>query len=212
MESFMTADPRGRAPAAQPLSPQEFDVIYDQHKAAIFRFICHLTPDLTEAEDLFQDLWLRVVRNLPEQPNRQNLKPWLITIVLNLHRDSLRKKRVRRLFLLGGSKYDLPETDVTGEPSAVNPSLSDPAFRAEQAVLQRKISRAVSRLPERQRRIFILKEVEGYRQAEIAAILGIPVGTVKSLLHRAVKRLQGDLAAHNPGRERVKCDVKILSV
>ncbi len=208
----MAPDPRERPPAAQPVSPQEFDVIYDQHKADIFRFICHLTSDRTEAEDLFQDLWLRVVRYLPEQPNRQNLKPWLITIVLNLHRDSLRKKRVRRLFLLSGFKHDLSETAAMAEPSAVNPSVSDPAFRAEQAALQMNISRAIGRLPERQRCIFILKEIEGYRQAEIAEILNIPVGTVKSLLHRAVRRLQGELAAHNPGGERVKCDVKILSV
>jgi RNA polymerase sigma-70 factor (ECF subfamily) len=212
MESFMAPDPRGSASAAPPVSPQEFDVIYDQYKADIFRFICHLTQDRTEAEDLFQDVWLRVVRYLPQQPNRQELKPWLITIVLNLHRDGLRKKRVRRLFLLGGSKHGLPEAAGTGEASAANPSRFDPALRAEQAVLQRNISQAIGRLPERQRRIFILKEVEGYRQSEIAAILDMPVGTVKSLLHRAVKRLQGDLAALNPGGERVKCDVKILSV
>ncbi len=208
----MAPDPRGRAPAARPASPQEFDLIYDRYKADIFRFICHLTQDRTEAEDLFQDVWLRVVRHLPEQPNRQDLKPWLITIVLNLHRDGLRKKRVRRLFFWGASKPSLAEASGTGETSAVNPALFDPAVRAEQAALQRSLSQAIGRLPERQRRVFVLKEIEGYRQTDIAAILDMPVGTVKSLLYRAVKRLQRELAAHNPGGERVKCDVKILSV
>ncbi len=208
----MAPELKEAASAARPVPSQEFDLIYDRYKADIFRFACHLTRDRTEAEDLFQDVWLRVARHLPEQPDRQDLKPWLTTIVLNLHRDGLRKKRVRRLFFLGGSKHTSAEAAGMGETSGVSPSLFDPAVRTEQAALQRSIGQAIGRLPERQRRVFILKEVEGWRQADIAATLDMPVGTVKSLLHRAVKRLQRELAAHNPGGERVKCDAKILSV
>jgi RNA polymerase sigma-70 factor (ECF subfamily) len=89
---------------------------------------------------------------------------------------------------------------------------SDPALRAERAAAWRNINRAMAGLPEKQRRVFVLKEVEGFQQAEIARMLGIPVGTVKSLLHRAVKRLQRELTVLNPGGKRVKCDAKILSV
>jgi DNA-directed RNA polymerase specialized sigma24 family protein len=74
----------------------EFDAAYDRYKADIFRFIFHLTGNRAEAEDLFQETWLRLVRHGPLRPGGQDLKPWLLTIVLNLHRDALRRKRVRR--------------------------------------------------------------------------------------------------------------------
>lgn len=79
-------------------------------------------------------------------------------------------------------------------------------------MLRLKISQAIAKLPEKQHRVFVFKEIEGLGQAEIAALMKVPLGTVKSLLHRAVKKLQGDLAAYNPQVERVKCDAKILSV
>ena len=56
------------------------------------------------------------------------------------------------------------------------------------------ITQALAKLPDRQRRVFILKEIEGFKHTEIGEILGVPVGTTKSLMYRAVKRLQKDLS------------------
>jgi len=199
---------RNFAPEADRPAAADFDQIYDQHKDDIFGFAYHLTGDRAEAEDLFQEVWLRVAGHLSECPGPAALKPWLLTIAVNLHRDALRKKRVRRLFFLSKAR------ERTGQASAgaeeVDPS--DPAAKAEEATLNRQIGRAVSALPDRQRRVFLLKEVEGLKQAEIAGVLGVPVGTVKSLMHRAVRRLQKDLADCRPGLEKVKCAVKMLSV
>jgi RNA polymerase sigma-70 factor (ECF subfamily) len=191
------------------LSSQEFDEIYDQYKTDIFYFICHLTHDRTEADDMFQEVWLRVIRHKPPQEKTQDLKLWLLTVVLNLHRDMLRKKRVRRLFFLS-RKREESRDDGRLEVSAQ--SSYDPAYRSEQLALQRDIDIAIAKLPEKQRRIFVLKEMGGFQQAEISSILGIPLGTVKSLMHRAVKALQKELVSYNSKRGRVKCDVRILSV
>lgn len=60
------------------------------------------------------------------------------------------------------------------------------------------ISQAMADLPGRQRLVFVLKEIEGFKHSEISEILGLPVGTIKSLMHRAVKRLQRDLWAYSP--------------
>ena len=187
----------------------EFDAAYDRYKTDIFRFIFHLTGNRAEAEDLFQETWLRVVRHGPPRPAGQNLKPWLLTIVLNLHRDALRRKQTRRLFLLRHYNREQPDSSSSG---AYTPPSTEPARAAEQAWLRRDIDQAIAGLPEKQRCVFLLSEFEGLRQTEIAGIMGIPVGTVKSLLYRAVKKLQRDLAAHNPKAERIKCDAKILSV
>jgi RNA polymerase sigma-70 factor (ECF subfamily) len=187
----------------------EFDEIYDKYKSDVFRFAYYLTQDRGEAEDMFQEVWLRVVRYLPRREIRQDLKPWLLTVVLNLHRDLLRKKRVRRMFFLDRTKREIVEASLNDKPDV---SLSDPARRAERAAKLRNINQAIARLPESQRRVFVLKEIEGLRQAEIAGLLGIPLGTVKSLMHRAVKRLQRELTAYNSKGEKLKCAAKILSV
>jgi RNA polymerase sigma-70 factor (ECF subfamily) len=199
---------RGPAPSGGP-APAEFDEIYDMHKDDIYRFALHLNPNRAEAEDLFQEVWLRVAGHLRERPEAAKLKPWLLTIAVNLHRDALRKKRVRRLFFLSRAGA-AASGSVPPEPFSSEPE--DPAQLAEQAVLRRRIDQAVAGLPERQRQIFLLREVEGLRQAEIAGVLGMPVGTVKSLMHRAVRRLQKELADCHPELEKVKCDVRMLSV
>jgi RNA polymerase sigma-70 factor (ECF subfamily) len=187
----------------------EFEAAYDLYKADIFRFVFHLTGNRAEAEDLFQETWLRVVRHGQLRPAGPDLKPWLLTIVLNLHRDALRRKRVRRMFRL--RNYHQEQRDYSRSDGYAPPS-TEPARVTERAWLQRDIEQAIAGLPQKQRRVFLLSEFEGLRQTEIAGVMGIPVGTVKSLLYRAVKRLQRDLAAHNPKAEKIKCDAKILSV
>ena len=209
MECSVETDRRKCTLFAESLSPQEFDAFYDHYKTDVYHFILHLTQNRAEAEDIFQEVWLRVIKHFPNQEYRQKLKPWLITIALNLHRDRLRKRRIRRLFLLNKGRQGRLEAAYSETPASVS---SDPSYSVERLTLQQNINKAIARLPEKQRRIFVLKEIEGLPQAEIAGILGIPIGTVKSLMHRAVKALQRELAAHNPKGERVKCDVRILSV
>jgi RNA polymerase sigma-70 factor (ECF subfamily) len=191
------------------MSPQEFDTIYESYKADIFRFLCYLVKDREEAEDIFQEVWLRVIRHGPPREEIQNLKPWLLTVVLNLHRDLLRKKRLRSFFLLSWKREEGRRARAA---EGLAPLSTDPVYRSEQVFLQRNIHEAIAKLPERQRRIFLLKEVEGYQQAEIASAMGIPVGTVKSLMHRAVKSLRRELAANASKGVSVKCDAKMLSV
>jgi RNA polymerase sigma-70 factor (ECF subfamily) len=191
------------------MTPQQFDEIYDRYRADVFRFLFCLTRDRAEAEDLFQEVWLRIVRHGPPRPDKEDLKPWLLTIVLNLHRDMLRKKRVRRLFMVRRHGLEKTQSAQSEQQSLLS---ADPARLSEQAALRRDIDQALAMLPDKQRRVFLLSEVEGLRQTEVASILEVPLGTVKSLLYRAVKRLQRELAAHNPKGERMKCDAKMLSV
>lgn len=195
---------------AEMTSQPVFDELYDKYKNAVFSFSCYLTQNPGEAEDLFQDAWLRVVKHLPEKVDMKSIKAWIFTIVTNLYRDELRRRRIRRLFLF--QKSGTPDLEEAKFPAFASSSVSDPAEIANQAETRKEIARAIARLPERQRRVFVLKEIAGFQQAEISDILGIPIGTVKSLIHRAVKRLQRELSSYNPKGERAKCDAKILSV
>jgi len=194
---------------AESLSPRAFDVIYGEHKAAVYRLACALTDDPRDAEDLFQETWLRAVRAGREEGCPGDVRSWLFTIASNLHRDNLRKKKVRRFFSLERSRA------MTGERSDADAGWDSPGTAqrdvAARTDFQVCLRRALSKLPARQREVFVLKDVEGYKHEEIGRMLGIPEATVRTLLHRAVKSLQKDLAAFDPkagrgGPERKRTD------
>jgi len=172
-----------------------FDDLYEKYQNAVFGFAYYLTQNRTDAEDLFQEAWLRIAKKLPGEVNMQSIKAWIFTVVANLHRDELRKKRIRRLFFsqkaMSLEKENTMFPILPGKPISVN---SDEAYQAD---IGRDIARAMARLPDRQRRVFVLKEMAEFKQAEISDILGIPLGTVKSLMHRAVTRLRRELSKYH---------------
>lgn len=193
-----------------PVTPPDFDEVFLEFQSHVFRFSWHLTQSQSDAEELFQDTWLRAVQGFPKEFDRKRFKAWLFTVAANIHRDNLRKKRIRRLFLLEKTKASkLDQGFQAYMLGGKSPSL---AREAENADLGRALAEAMAKLPERQRRVFVLKELEGFKYTEISEIYDLPVGTVKSLLHRAVRRLRHELSAYNPTKERWPCNAKTLSV
>jgi RNA polymerase sigma-70 factor (ECF subfamily) len=189
---------------------EEFDDLYKEYRSAVYSFACYLTQNSGEAEDLFQDTWLRVVHHLPKKVERTSARAWIFTITANLHKDALRKKRIRRAFFLQKASRSTP--DEEGSAFLFGSSIPNETNGANRVDMKRDITQAMAQLPEQQRGIFALREIEGLKYTEISEIYGIPVGTVKSLMFRAVRKLRRELSAYNPKRERIKCDVKTLSV
>jgi RNA polymerase sigma-70 factor (ECF subfamily) len=190
-----------------------FDDLYEKYQNAVFGFAYYLTQNRGDAEDLFQEAWLRIAKKLPDEVNMKSIKAWIFTIVANLHRDELRKKRIRRLFFL--QKAMSLEKENSAFPVLPEKPISINSDEVYQTNMGRDIAQAVARLPDQQRRVFVLKEIADFKQAEISDILKIPLGTVKSLMYRAVCRLRRELSKyHNKSnnKEEVKCDVKTSSV
>jgi len=178
-----------------------FDELYDMYRTHVYRFACAISGDARDAEDLFQETWLRAVKAAPEgfEARKGEAKAWLFTITANVHKDLLRKKRVRRLFLLERTRT-LGDRAADADPGWDIPGRSreDGAARSDIRICLR---RAVSRLPDRERRVFILKDIEGFKHEEIGEVLGIPEATVRTLLHRAVKKLRREMAGFRPTAE-----------
>jgi len=197
-------------PGERPPLRAEFDDIYDRHKDFVFRYAFYLARDRGEAEDLFQETWLRVARSfdgITAGPER--LRPWLSAIVSNLYKDGLRRKRTRRRFL----EVQAPSLFASGAGAAPVEAVAPgpgPEKSAENAHLAGRLKEAVAGLPERQRRVFLLKEVEGLSLEEIAGTLGIPLGTVKSLGFRAVQSLRRSLSENEKTMRKSSCDVGIV--
>ena len=165
-----------------------FNELYEKYNSLIYNFAYYLTQNRGEAEDLFQETWMRIIKNFPKDFNDKRCRAWLLTITTNLYRDGLRKKRTRRLFLLQKFREFKQYQRISSfEPSGMRQNKND---QMENINTSLAIAQALAKLPERQRLVFILKEVEGFQQAEISQILKMPLGTVKSLMYRAVRRLR----------------------
>ena len=178
-----------------------FDELYEMYAPHVYRFARALARDAGDAEDLFQETWLRAFKacSAGAEPQGEGAKAWLFAIAANAHKDLLRKRRVRRLFLL-------ERTRSMGEQAADADLGWDIPLRARDDGAARSdirlcLGEALARLPGRERRVFVLKDIEGLKHEEIARILHIPEATARTYLHRAVKRLRRELAAFRPARE-----------
>jgi RNA polymerase sigma-70 factor (ECF subfamily) len=178
-----------------------FDEIYEMYTPHVYRFARALTRDAGDAEDLFQETWLRAYRAASEgvEPRGSEAKAWLFAIAANAHRDQLRKKRVRRLFLSERKRaLEVGPADADLGWDSPGRAGDDGAARSD---IRLCLRRAMARLPGKERRVFVLKDIEGFKHDEIAGVLGIPEATVRTLLHRAVKRLRKDMAEFRPVKE-----------
>ena len=178
------------------MDPMAFDDLYNKYRVSVYSLACYLTQNQREAEDLFQETWLRVVQNLHKTSNMRDLKAWIFTITANLYRDELRKKRIRRLFFL--QKTITSDHRVERSNSKLGSGKLNTTSETNRVDMCMAISQAMADLPDRQRLIFVLKEIKGFKHSEISEILGLPVGTIKSQMHRAVKWLQRNLWTYNP--------------
>lgn len=169
-----------------------FDELFKKHQNSVYRFACYLTQNRIEADDLFQETWLRAVRYLPTSSNIRDFKAWILTIVANLHKDELRKKKIRRFYIFHRSEQSttyedqLEKLDYESYPTIPNES--------NRVDIGLALNKAIATLPIKQRRVFVLKEIEGLKHSEISDMLDAPIGTIKSLFHRAIKHLQLELA------------------
>lgn len=160
-----------------------FNTLYQRHHESVWRFLFHLEHNESEARDLFQDVWLRVTVTLMSGKPVQNFRALLFQMAANRHRDHLRRQKVRRLFLFV-PQNNFIELEARAPAAPENP---------EHFEFPERLSRALMRLPGGQREAFLLKEWEGFALSEIATMLKIPVGTVKSRLHKAIQFLQSEL-------------------
>lgn len=166
-----------------------YATLYNKYESELYRFALFLAGGSDAAEELFQETWFRVVKNLGKRPI-DNFKQWLFTIATNLYRDELRKRKVRRVV----SDSETTEDRYGGagaDATAHGAPHSKPA--AEGFALREAIGDAMKKLTHQQRTTFVLVYVEGFKIREAGEILGKPEGTVKSTLYRALEVLRGEL-------------------
>ncbi len=176
MERFRLGDPRA------------FDVIVERFEAPLMRFFYRLCWDQGRAEDFTQEVFLRLLRSAHRYQARGRFSTFLYRIATNLWIDDYRSKKPRpRLYSLDAANGE-EEQPLRASVEADQPSVLEDMVEEEQKVRMR---RALERLTQGHRLVFELAVYQGLPYPEISELLEIPVGTVKSRMHNAVKALKG---------------------
>lgn len=158
------------------------------HTDALYRYARRLTSDTREAEDLLQETFLRALRFWHQYQKGTNCKAWLFRIMRNL---SINRAQSRARNPVSDSLDDTEEWSLYGrlhDPASIQEDSPEKRFFEEN--WSPEIVQAMARLPEEYRSAIILCDVEGFSYQEIADILEVPIGTVRSRLNRARSRLQ----------------------
>jgi len=165
-------------------------------------FIFRIVRDRALAEDLAQEGFLRVYQRLKTFDPQRKFSSWFFQVLRNITIDYLRVNR-----LPTSSLDELAEEGVQG--AAVDRDSRSPEQLAGQSELAAAMTVALSRIRPEYREVVVLRYQEGLTQPEIAEILGLPSGTVKTYLHRARKELAGILSelGWGPGTETLSAEV-----
>ncbi len=167
------------AALAQAGDREAFGELVARHAAQVRRVCRAILKDPADADDAAQDGLLAALRNLGRYDSARPFGPWLMRIVTNAAIDRRRRLGVRRAAAL---------------PAGLASEAAGPARDAERAALREALLSALDQLPERQRLAVVLFDAEGYTHREIAEILRLPVGTVRSDVFHARRTLREAMA------------------
>ena len=156
-----------------------FEELYTRHSSRLYSVAYRMTSSAADAEDLLQDIFLQVYRRIDSFRGEAALGTWLHRLAVNACLDFLRSKQGRRQ----------RATDSLDEPDAVEP-VAHASWRPDSVLNRLDLERAVAQLPPSYKQAFLLHDVEGLEHHEVSQLLGIAVGTSKSLVHKARMRLR----------------------
>ena len=161
-----------------------FDALFYRYRDGIFRLGLAITKDPSAAEEIAVDTFTRAHRALARLEPEGSLRPWLYRVAVNLSYN----RRPRKNVIISPLEDSANDTLQSEERS--------PSALAEQAEVRRIVLAAVDTLGPKHRIVVVLHYLNGLNLAEIAQVVDCPIGTVKSRLHYALRRLRTHLSAH----------------
>ena len=154
---------------------EKLAILFERHQVPLFNFFLRLTGNRAASEDLVQDVFMRILRYRATYQGEDKFTLWMYKIARNAHIDHLRKRK------------DSVSLDLQiFEPASGQPGPADRTERGEEAAL---IAKAMAELSPRKQEILVLSRFQNLKYREIAELLHCPEGTVKGLIHRAIREL-----------------------
>ena len=173
-------------PDAAPWTPPSWDEVVRAHSARVYRLAYRLTGNVPDAEDLTQEVFVRVFRSLPTY-TPGTFEGWLHRITTNLFLDMARRRQRIRFEGLGD--------DAAGRLSGDEPT---PAQAFDARHLDGDVQQALAALAPEYRAAVVLCDIEGLSYEEVASTLGVKLGTVRSRIHRGRAQLRVALEHRRP--------------
>lgn len=162
-------------------------------EANLFRFAYYLTGNVERAKDLVQEAFLRAFQYRRSFDNRYSFENWVSAILLNIHRQREKKDRFLRFFSVLWQSSDEEDDDDFMEQLEYEGE--GPETVALKRQVMRDVYRAIEGLPGKMKEVMVLCDIMGYSYEEASEVIGCPIGTVRSRLHRARKHVKRVLEA-----------------
>lgn len=173
---------------------EAFRYLVERYHASLLRLAQTMVPSRAVAEEVVQDTWLGLVRGIHRFEGRSSLRTWLFHVLVNRARSTGAHERRPTMGVTGGPAVDPSRFGPDGgwsDPPVPWPEEVDDRLAAAQ--LAQRIRPKIDELPEMQRQVVLLRDVEGLSAEEVCDLLGLTEGNQRVLLHRGRSRLRGML-------------------
>jgi len=171
-------------------SSNALESLVHRYEQRLFNYLARMSGNRSDADDLFQETFLRVYKHRKRYDRTARFRPWLYQIATNVCKDHLKYMRHRR-----HASLDTHADDGSAWSDRIADPAPGPAAHAALGDVRDALDRAVANLPDHQRSVFLMSRYEGLQYKEIADSLEIPVGTVKSRMNKAVNAVMQDVEA-----------------
>lgn len=178
-----------------------FTVLVQRYERELYNYLRRYLGDATLAEDVFQNTFLQLHLKIDLYETGRSVRPWLYTIATNQAIDALRKGNRHRTVSLDARAPNLDEA-CHAFVDLIHGASDDPLQALELDERRQWVRDALDRLPSYLRAVVVMAYYQGLKYREIAEVLDIPVGTVKSRLHAAVAKLADAWKAAHPVAEQ----------
>ena len=192
-QALSRADDTSLIREAQRGNRAAFEELVRQYDRAVLRLAMHLTGSEQDAQDIYQEAFLKAYRNVGNFRFECSFYTWIYRIVTNLCLDHLRKRQVRKEDAAVAQDGEGNEYNLLDQVADVRPG-SDPERDLMRRELGKKINAALDRLTPRERMVFELKHYQGLKLRTIGEMLSTTEETAKNTLFRATQKLRGTLA------------------
>jgi RNA polymerase sigma-70 factor (ECF subfamily) len=180
---------------------EAFGALVRRYERELYGYLSRYLGNANLADDVFQNTFLALYTKIGQYEAGRPVRPWLYTIATHQAIDALRRNGRHQALSLDQNREELPDGEIRGLGELLETREPGPLDSAQGEEARERVRAAVGRLPEFLRQVLILAYYQGLKYREIADILGIPVGTVKSRLHASLVKLQEALAASPSLRE-----------
>ena len=167
------------------------ETLFLRYRQSVYSWLLRMTGDVTEAEDIYQDVWLKVIRHAADYRSG-NFRAWLWQIVRNKATDRMRK--MSPSLILDSPISAEGESEETIVDQLSDDRAADALMQIEEVERRRVVCEAIEALPMAQREVILLRVNGELPFKEIADMLATPIGTVLARMHKAVKSLKDTLA------------------